>query len=51
MVGAAPHATEPKRKVAMPARMTGLRPQRSASLPHTGIVTVIASMYIAPTQP
>ena len=43
MLHATPHSTEPTKNVAMPNSMTGLRPNRSASLPYTGTVTAWAS--------
>ncbi len=43
MLQATPHSIEPARNSPMPNRMTGLRPNRSASLPYTGTVTAWAS--------
>ena len=43
MLQATPQSTEPARNRPMPNRITGLRPNRSASLPYTGTETAWAS--------
>ena len=45
-----PASTEPKRKIPMEARITGLRPYTSARLPHTTVVAVCASRNTENTQ-
>ncbi|VVD33137.1 protein of unknown function [Paraburkholderia dioscoreae] len=47
---AKPASTEPIRKIAMPASMTGLRPYRSASLPKTTVIAVCVSRNDEKTQ-
>jgi hypothetical protein len=47
---AVPHSTEPTRKITMASRNSVLRPVKSPSLPHMGVVTVDASMYAVTTQ-
>ena len=45
-----PQSSEPKRKIAIPASMTLLRPARSDSLPNTTVVAVWVSRKAANTQ-
>src|SRR4051794_39339352 len=47
---AKPHSTDPTRKIATPTSSTGLRPNRSESLPNTIVVAVWASRNDPNTQ-
>ncbi len=47
---AKPQRIEPTRKIAMPDRMTALRPLRSESLPKTTVVAVWVRRKAANTQ-
>ncbi len=47
---AKPQRSEPKRKIAIPERMTVLRPLRSESLPKTTVVAVWVRRKAANTQ-
>ena len=47
---ARPQSREPARNTAMPAKSTGLRPYRSASLPNTTVVAVWVSRKAEKTQ-
>ena len=47
---ASPPPTDAIRKMAMPARITGFRPYRSASLPNTTVMAVCASRNAEKTQ-
>ena len=50
MLGARAHSRLPPRKMAMATRMTGLRPQMSATVPQRGVVAVLARMKALPIQ-
>lgn len=50
MSGASAHSRLPAKKKACAMSMMGLRPQMSATEPHTGVTVVLPRMKAPPTQ-